>query len=127
MTHFRKFRIAADGNSVQVVGCDCEICNPIAPPYSIPAAAHEPPPSSINNATRAIWADGGTLAEYGFPKSSGIPATARAILNMVPERKVAPLTDKQQAAADGVGRAVRALTRRDDDRAFIGGAAQWHP
>jgi hypothetical protein len=56
MTHFRKFRIAADGNSVQVVGCDCEICIPIAPPYSIPAAAHEPPPSSINNATRVLQA-----------------------------------------------------------------------
>jgi hypothetical protein len=69
--------------------------------------------SSINNAIRAIWAERGTIAEYGFPKSSGIPSTARAILDMVPERKTPPATPKQQEQAAGVARAVANLSNHE--------------
>jgi hypothetical protein len=58
----------------------------------------------------------------GGPQS-GIPATARAIMNIVPERKVPSLTDKQQQQAEGVARAVRNLSQVEHRV----GAARWEP
>jgi hypothetical protein len=47
---------------------------------------------------------------YGFPKSSGIPETARAILDMVPERKTPQITEKQQQIGENIARAVKNLS-----------------
>lgn len=61
---------------------------------------------------------------YGLPKSSGIPETARAILNIIPEKKVVA-TPEQKAQADNIDRAVRNIYRRDD--AFVPAASVWEP
>lgn len=66
--------------------------------------------------------DWGMVRMTGSP-SSGIPSTARAIMDLVPEKKTPPLTEKQQAAAEGVARAVQNLSRRDT--AFMPCAAEW--
>jgi hypothetical protein len=84
----------------------------IAPPYSIPAGCQEVGEYAAKYVRPIIWADGGTLAQYGFPKSSGIPSTARAILDMVPERKVAP-PKPADPRAEGIARAVANLSHSE--------------
>lgn len=74
---------------------------------------------------QSCWDAGCRAVSYGLPKSSGIPETARAIMNIVPEKKVVPLTPKQEEQAQGVARAVENLYRRDD--AYLPAASLWSP
>jgi hypothetical protein len=59
----------------------------------------------------------------GFNASRGLPATARAIMNIVPERKVPPLSDKQQQQASGLARAVANLNQHEPRC----GSSRWVP
>jgi hypothetical protein len=73
-----------------------------------PLAIHQPP---------------AMLPSY-FPKSSGIPSTARAILDIVPERKTPPVTPAQQQQGEGVARAVNRLNGGYEPRM---GFHEYHP
>jgi hypothetical protein len=121
----------------------------ISPPYSIPAAAHEPPADCDGyegaittdhclNCGQALYAHSNEALRTLFdinrrdgkpPDNSvpqAIPDTARRILDMGRTQQAAPVP--QQPAdprAEGIARAVDRLSQRDD--AYMPAASRFHP
>jgi hypothetical protein len=123
---------------------------PIAPPYSIPAAAHEAPDDGLGSlaydvATGDQWTADQLRQFFNLPPDNCIPESARRILDMgrtqqsdqpqgrqsgvspslSGQGQPSPAVQPADPRAEGIARAVDRLSQRDD--AFMPAASRFHP